>query len=253
MNRPLGSSAKDANAAADSCTSGATGTTPARATYRSRSIGCISAAYAAGTTCSTAAHAHKTTAAAVSRASHGSGCPHSGDAAAIHSARVASGVMTTASPDLELAPLDSRPRPLQEWLTTFPLAAVMLDPYTNESSWILHTARRILVNYSGAGCRACWVLACGDDDAKRFLGPYAQELLTFADPRRRAPDAFGVTTLPAFALILQDGSVAASAQGWDPSQWRTVAEAVSDLTEWKRPIIGDGQDPPAFAGTPAHP
>ena len=40
VSRPLGSSANDDSAAADSLTSGATGTTPARATYRSRSIGC---------------------------------------------------------------------------------------------------------------------------------------------------------------------------------------------------------------------
>ena len=161
--------------------------------------------------------------------------------------------MTAVSLDVELAPLGAKPRPLGDWLTTFPLAPVILDPYTAESSWILHTARRILVNYSGAGCRACWIMACGDDDARRFLGPYAQELLTFIDPQRHLPTAFGVSTLPAFALVLQDGSVAASAQGWDPSDWRAVAEAVSDLTEWKRPVIGDGQDPPAFPGTPAHP
>ena len=40
VSKPLGSSANDDSAKADSRTSGVTGTTPARATYRSRSIGC---------------------------------------------------------------------------------------------------------------------------------------------------------------------------------------------------------------------
>ncbi|MCY4068751.1 MAG: hypothetical protein OXE79_06580 [Acidimicrobiaceae bacterium] len=161
--------------------------------------------------------------------------------------------MTTASLDLPLDPLGAEPRPLQDWLTTFPLLAVLLDPYTSQSAAILHTARRILINYADAGCRTCWVIACGPDDAKRFLGPYAQETLTFSDPDRLAATAFGIGALPAFAFVLQDGSVAAAAQGWDPAQWRNAAETVSEFTHWRRPVIGDERDPANFAGTPARP
>ena len=164
---------------------------------------------------------------------------------------IALGVVTTVPLDLQLDALGGKARPLEDWLTMFPLAPVVLDPYTHESAWILHTARRILVTYAGAGCRTCWIVACGPDDAKRFLGPYADELLTFADPERAAVDALGLQSLPAFMLVLQDGSVAASAEGWHPAEWRAVAEAVSDLTEWNRPVIGDGDDPAPFSGTPA--
>lgn len=159
--------------------------------------------------------------------------------------------MATVSASLDLAALDAQPRPLDDWLTTFPLAPVILDPYTAESAWILDTARRILLNYRGAGCRICWVATCDADDARRFLGPYADEMLTFADPDRRAAAAFGIDKLPAFCLIRQDGSVAAQAQGWDPDEWRTVAESISDLTRWSRPVIPDQDDPAPYAGTPA--
>ncbi len=161
--------------------------------------------------------------------------------------------MTTVSLDLELDPLGAEARPLGDWLTTFPLLPVLLDPYTHESARILHTARRILVTYAEAGCRTCWVLSCGPDDARRFLGPYAREILTFADPDRRVPAALGLEALPAIAFVLQDGSVSAAAQGWNASEWREVADTVSELTHWQRPVIGDGQDPAAFAGTPARP
>lgn len=161
--------------------------------------------------------------------------------------------VTAASLELELDPLGAEARPLSDWLTTFPLLPVLLDPYTNESAAILHTARRILVTYAEAGCRTCWVVACGPDDARRFLGPYAREILTFADPDRRVPAALGIDTLPAFAFVLQNGSVTASAQGWNPPQWRDVADTVSEFTHWRRPVIGDEQDPAAFAGTPARP
>ena len=53
-------------------------------------------------------------------------------------------VATNPPPDLVLAPLGAASRPLEDWLTTFHLASVVLDPYTNESSWILKTAARIL-------------------------------------------------------------------------------------------------------------
>ncbi len=157
--------------------------------------------------------------------------------------------------DVELTALAprARPRPLEDWLTMFPLAPVVLDPYTEQSARILRTARRILVNYQGAGCRTCWVLTCDADGARRYLGEWAQDVLTFIDPDRRVVGALGLDLLPAFALIRQDGTVAAQAQGWTPASWRAVAEAVSAITEWKRPLIGGDEDPEPFAGTRARP
>ncbi len=56
--------------------------------------------------------------------------------------------------DLSLTPLvdgaAGQSRPLMDWLTTFHLASVILDPYTNESSWILRTATRILEPFRGS-------------------------------------------------------------------------------------------------------
>ncbi len=161
--------------------------------------------------------------------------------------------MTSVALDVDLTPIGSQARPFEEWLTTFPIAAVVLDPYTYESSWILDTARRILITYKGAGCRTCWIIGCGAEDARRFLGPYADELLTFVDPERQAIAALGLEQLPAFVLVLQDGSVTASAEGWNPSKWREVASSISDLTSWNRPVIGDAGDPGPFPGTPATP
>jgi hypothetical protein len=61
--------------------------------------------------------------------------------------------MTQLSPpnqDLILTPLGKKGRPLREWLTTFHLASVVLDPYTNESSWILNSAVRIMRHFSSS-------------------------------------------------------------------------------------------------------
>ncbi len=154
------------------------------------------------------------------------------------------------SSDIQLTSLSGEDRPLSDWLTTFPLVPVVLDPYTHESAWILDTARRILTTFSEADCRPCWIVVSDADDARRFLGPYADEFLSFADPTASAIRALGIEATPAFAVIRQDGSVAAKAEGWNAESWRNVAETVVSLTRWNRPVIPDVGDPVTFAGHP---
>ena len=41
---------------------------------------------------------------------------------------------STVALDIKLTTLGGESRPLEEWVTTFHLASVVLDPYTNERS-----------------------------------------------------------------------------------------------------------------------
>ncbi len=143
------------------------------------------------------------------------------------------------------------PRPLSAWLTTFHLASVVLDPYTNESSWILPTAARILRAFSGSAARANFIVTCSADEARLFLGPLSREFLVFADPDRSVVRSVGLESLPAFVFIRSDGTVPAVAQGWDPMAWRSVAKDIATTTAWTAPAIPLAGEPAAFAGTPA--
>ncbi|MFM8530137.1 MAG: TlpA family protein disulfide reductase [Ilumatobacteraceae bacterium] len=158
---------------------------------------------------------------------------------------------TSLSPSLVLAPIGHEPRALSEWLTTFHLASVVLDPYTNESSWILPTAARVLRGFAGAAVRVNFVVTANDEDAKAFLGPLAKEFLVFADPDRAVTKGLGLAQLPAFVFVRSDGTVPAVAEGWDPMKWREVARTIADTTSWSVPSIPTAADPAAFAGTPA--
>jgi hypothetical protein len=160
-------------------------------------------------------------------------------------------VATQLPADLTLTPLDGDGRTVSEWLTTFHLAPVVVDPYTNESAWILDTAARVLRTLSGADVRVCWLVAADADGARAFLGPLAEEFLTFADPDRVAIKGLKLERLPAFAFVMMDGSIAAVAQGWDPLQWREVAEKVAEATAWKAPLIPEPGDPRPYSGTTA--
>jgi hypothetical protein len=153
--------------------------------------------------------------------------------------------------DLTLTPLAGDAKTLHQWLTTFHLASVVLDPFTNESAWILKTAARILRQFSGAAVRINFIVTCDASDARAFLGPFADEFLVFCDPDRVAVKALGLSELPAFVLIKSDGSVPVAAQGWTSADWKEVAATVATLTSWSRPTIPAPGDPGSFRGTPA--
>ena len=158
---------------------------------------------------------------------------------------------TKLPPELSLTPLDGDPRDLSQWLTTFHLAGVVLDPYTNESSWILKTAVRILEEFRGSDARVNLIVTAGADDTRAFLGPLTERFLVFCDPDRAVVEAMGLDTLPAFVFTRVDGEVHAVAEGWNSAEWRAVAEAIADTTNWNVPTIPAPGDPGAFAGSPA--
>jgi hypothetical protein len=160
-------------------------------------------------------------------------------------------VATNPSPDTPLTSLDGESRQLEEWLTMFHLASVVLDPYTNESAWILKTAARILAGFSGSDARCNFVLTCSAAEARGFLGPLADQFLVYCDPDRLLVKALGLGTLPAFVFLQADGTVTAAAEGWNATEWRAVADVIASTCGWIRPVMPVASDPGPFHGTPA--
>lgn len=160
-------------------------------------------------------------------------------------------VATNPPGDLELSPIGAEARPVAEWLTMFHLGLVVLDPYTHESSWILRTASRILEGLRGADVRVSFVVTADESDAKAFMGPLVTQFLVFTDADRTVTKALGLHELPAFVFVRVDGTVPIAAEGWNPAQWRAVAETIADTTAWNAPQIPMSGDPQAFPGSPA--
>ncbi len=159
--------------------------------------------------------------------------------------------MATDPPsDLVLSPLEGRPRTVPEWLTTFHLLLVALDPGGRPSAWILPTAERVLTDYDQANCRVAWLVAGDDGEARRFLGKRADAILTFVDPDRTAVKAFGLASLPAIVHLGMDGRVVNAVEGWDPMAWRALTVDLSRIVAWTRPVIPAPRDPGPFPGAP---
>ena len=161
--------------------------------------------------------------------------------------------MTTLPADLVLHPLNGEDRTAEEQLKLFHLVAVVLDPYTYESSWLLDAATRLLAEFAGADCRTAWVVAADDEGTRQFLGELADQRLTFADPDRNFVKAVGANTLPALVHIALDRSVVGIAEGWNPDTWQPIVDNLAKVMSWNSPQVLKTGDPVPYAGTPAIP
>ncbi len=158
---------------------------------------------------------------------------------------------TDPAGDVPLTHLSGATHPLDDWLTTFHLAVVVVDPYEYESAWLLETAGRILTTFTGADVRVGFVVTAPPAEAKEFLGPWADQLFALCDPDKAFVRSLGLETLPALVHIGLDGSLLGSAEGWDPVAWRAVVDNLAKAMWWKAPDIPAPGDPKPYAGAPA--
>lgn len=158
-------------------------------------------------------------------------------------------VVGVAPSDLVLDSLRGDGYPLRDWLTSYPLLLVAIDPYTHESSWILETGRRLLDHYKASDIRVGWLVTADEDGCEQFLGPWAAEYLTFPDPDRTAVTALGLARLPGLVHVRSDGHLDV-VDGWDPENWKSVSNQLSKILAWSRPMIPAPGDPTPYEGTP---
>ena len=153
---------------------------------------------------------------------------------------------TTISTDVTLTPLRGKGKTLEEWLTTFHLAVVALDPFTNEGAWILPIADRVLTHFVQADVRVALLLPATPDECRMFLGPIVNNLLVFADPDSTAIKGMGFDRLPVFAHIAMDGTLEGKAEGWQPAEWQKVTDNLAKVTGWTSTVVERDGDPGAF-------
>ena len=157
---------------------------------------------------------------------------------------------TNPAPDLNLVPITGHSRTVREWLTTFHLLFVAVDPAGVRSRWIVPTAARVLFEYEQADCRVAWLVAGEAADARKLLGRWATDIMTFVDPELTAIKGFGLQTLPAIVHVSMDLTVVNSIEGWEPMAWRELTTELSRRMSWSRPHIPVPGDPGAFEGSP---
>lgn len=159
---------------------------------------------------------------------------------------------TDPSTQLSVATIDGAEQKLSQWLTTFNLLTVAIDPYTYESGWIIPTADRIFSHYEEADIRCAFLVTGNSEGARQYLGKYADRWLVLTDENREFVGSLSLERLPALVHIGQDGSLVGCAEGWEPSEWREVINGVEEAMAWRsKPLLPNSEDPGKFEGTPA--
>ncbi|HEX3540534.1 MAG TPA: hypothetical protein VHT75_08850 [Acidimicrobiales bacterium] len=155
------------------------------------------------------------------------------------------------SPDLVLTLIQGKSRTVEQLLTTFHLLFVAIDPFTNQSAWILPTAGRILQTFEQADCRIAWLVTATPEECRQFLGPWANQMMTFADPERVAVKEFGLERLPALVHLGMQGKVEGAAEGWHPQEWKAITDRLAKTLSWQGPNFPTPRDPGPFEGSAA--
>ena len=114
---------------------------------------------------------------------------------------------TDPAGDVTLTHLSGAALPLDDWLTTFHLCVVVLDPYEYESAWLLDTAGRILDVFRQADVRVGFVVTADPADARQFVGPWADSLFVLCDPEKAFVRSLQLETLPALVHLGIDGTL----------------------------------------------
>jgi hypothetical protein len=158
-------------------------------------------------------------------------------------------VATSPPAGILLTTLDGKSQPIRDWVTTFHLLLVILDPYTHESSWIVKTAGRILKSFNEADCRVGWLITGTEEHAKEFLGPWASEILTFIDPDLDFVKGIELIETPALVHFDQHPQLVGAAEGWQPEDWKEVVGELAEMMSWSKPTIPIPDDPSPYSGS----
>ena len=148
---------------------------------------------------------------------------------------------------MELSTIRGVTRTIDDWTTTFHLALVVLPGRPEAASWV-RVGRRIADVLGGSDCRTAFLISGNERAARRVLGSVADEYLCFLDPDGTVVKGLGLTKLPAFVHIRVDGTVAGTAEGWNPDEWDAAVERLAKEMAWTKPLIPAPGDPRPFGG-----
>lgn len=149
---------------------------------------------------------------------------------------------------LQLTPVVGRPRTLREQITTFHLVFIALDPDIRSQRAFTDTAERILANFEQADCRVALVLTGDEESSRAAFGKLMDRFLTFLDPDYTFVSGCGITKLPAFVHLGQDGQVVGASEGWVPDEWQSIANNLGKMMSWSAPVIPIHTDPAPYSG-----
>jgi hypothetical protein len=158
-------------------------------------------------------------------------------------------VAQNPDPQLALTSLTGVTRSLDDWTTVFNLALVML-PDRPEARAFVPVIERVFATFGDSDVRTVVCIPSTEAVCRRILGDAADRWLVFRDPDATFAKSLGLERLPAFVHLRQDTTLVAAVQGWSPTEWQKVADALAKSQHWTSPLVAGRNDPPPGPGWP---
>ena len=140
-------------------------------------------------------------------------------------------------------------RTLDDWATVFNLAIVVL-PDRPEGASFVPVIDRIFSTFGDSDARTIVCVPTTAGIAKRILGDDVDRWLVWCDADKAFVESLGLERLPAFVHLRQDTSLVTAAQGWSPTEWQKVADAIAKHEHWTSPMVSGPGNPDPTPGWP---
>ncbi len=150
-------------------------------------------------------------------------------------------------PSLALTSIKGVTRSLDDWCTTFNLAAVLLPARMEAAAWV-PVIDRMYRTLGDSDVRTCVWVASTPAITRRIIGDLGDRYLTFCDPDHALASSLGLERLPAFVHLRQDTTLVSATQGWSVSEWQRVADEVARHVHWTAPVLAGPGNPPPTPG-----
>lgn len=153
------------------------------------------------------------------------------------------------NPQLQITSYKGVTRTLDDWATVFNLAIVVL-PDRPEGASFVPVIDRIFSTFGDSDVRTIVCVPTTPAIAKRILGDNVDRWLVWCDPEKAFVESLGLERLPAFVHLRQDTSLVTAAQGWSPTEWQKVADAIAKHGHWTSPVVSGPGNPDPTPGWP---
>jgi hypothetical protein len=168
---------------------------------------------------------------------------------AARAALACAAVAQNPDPSLQLTSLKGVTRTLDDWVTVFNLAVVLLPMRPEAGAWV-PVIDRIYRTFGDSDVRTTICVSANPSITRRIIGDAGDRWLTFCDPDEALAKSLALERLPAFVHLRQDTSLASAAQGWSPTEWQKVADEIARTKHWIAPIVSDAGNPSPTPGWP---
>jgi hypothetical protein len=153
------------------------------------------------------------------------------------------------NPQLPITSYTGVTRTVDDWATVFNLAIIVL-PARPEAVAFVPVVERIFATFGDSDVRTIACIPSTAPIAKRILGAHVDEWLVWCDADQGLVTSLGLERLPAFVHLRLDTTLVTAAQGWSPTEWQRVADAIAKHEHWTSPVVSGRGDPAPTPGWP---